>query len=386
MISDTRIQELLADLDDGLDRQLILSPQWYCDPEIFDVEQQVVFRHTWQYVGSTVSIPGPGDYLTDTIGGVPIVVVRDKSGQLRGFINVCRHRASLIAKGQGTATSLQCSYHGWTWNLNGELIGVPRANREPNFTREEYPLLPIAVDTWNQLIFVNIDGDAPSLESQIGGLKAQVEAEGLDMLQYEIRPDSPHNQNDEVATNWKLLAENNIECYHCATVHSDSTQFFCMSNPDDYATAIGSTWAFQHLKTKELAEGQPIPYPLFGPMQFATFYPNLQIMFYPQSMSVSNFRPIAPGLTRWRRDMFYIPGTRDEDIAASAEWFKSLYVEDVESMTSTFAGHSSGLVRGGPLFLDSEMTIRSMHMVLRDAFAAELARRNAIARTTAEVR
>ncbi len=94
---------------------------WYADPAVLQLERERIFRRTWQYAGHTGQVAGPSTFFTSDLGGVPIVVVRDRDGALRAFLNVCRHRGSLVCEGEGARETLQCPYHAWTYELDGSL-------------------------------------------------------------------------------------------------------------------------------------------------------------------------------------------------------------------------------------------------------------------------
>src|SRR5262245_4297477 len=130
-----------------LERGESLPASWYTDRDVASRERERIFRHAWQYVGRTAQVTQSGDYFTAAVGDVPIVVVRD-GDVLRAFVNVCRHRRHEVVSGTGNRKTLQCPYHAWTYGLDGRLRAAPRTDREEDFDRANYPLLPVAVDVW----------------------------------------------------------------------------------------------------------------------------------------------------------------------------------------------------------------------------------------------
>src|ERR671926_967858 len=169
----------MADLADDLDDGLSLPAYWYTDPQITDLERDRIFMRTWQYVGRRAQVSAVGDYFTATVLDLPVVVVRDDEG-LRAFVNVCRHRRHLVMSGAGNKKVLQCPYHAWTYGLDGCLKAAPRSDRELDFDKDDYPLLPLRVDTWGPWVFVNADTDAKPLENILGRLPAIIATSGLD--------------------------------------------------------------------------------------------------------------------------------------------------------------------------------------------------------------
>src|SRR4051794_17584063 len=184
----------------------------YSDPELPALERERIFAPSWQYVGHTGALAdGPG-YLAGRVGDIPVVVTRDREGALRAFLNVCRHRGSVITTGAGARETLQCPYHAWTYGLDGELKGAPRSNREAGFDCEGISLRPASVGTWGPFLFVNPEPAALPLADVLGDLPELVAAAGVEVaeLRHHARAES------SVEANWKLVAENFLECYHCA--------------------------------------------------------------------------------------------------------------------------------------------------------------------------
>ena len=219
----------IADLADDLDSGLSLPAYWYTDPAITDLERERIFLRTWQYVGRRAQVAEVGDYFTATVLDLPVVVVRDEEG-LRAFVNVCRHRRHLVMSGAGNKKVLQCPYHAWTYGLDGCLRAAPRSDRERDFDKEDYPLLPLRLDTWGPWVFVNADTEAEPLESVLGQLPAIIARSGLDPNQLGFR----HRREWARDANWKAMLENYLECYHCPTQHPGFSAIIDV-DPDTYS-------------------------------------------------------------------------------------------------------------------------------------------------------
>ncbi len=188
---------------------------WYVDPEILRREQERIFRTAWQYAGHLRQLPEPGTFFTGRAGRLPVVVTRARDGELRAFLNVCRHRGFPVADGEGRRETLQCPYHAWTYGLDGSLRAAPRSDEEPDFRKEELGLCAVAVGTWGPFVFVNAGPDPEPLADALGSMPAQVAELGLDVdaLRHHVRWEA------EVAANWKIVCENFLECYHCQVAH-----------------------------------------------------------------------------------------------------------------------------------------------------------------------
>src|SRR5258708_15310946 len=151
--------ENAASLLAGLARGESLPARWYTDPAITEREIHQIFRMTWNYIGPLNELGKVGDYITGYVGEIPVVVLRNESG-LAALVNVCRHRRHELMKGPGNARMMQSGYHAWTYDLTGCLKSAPRTAAEPGFRLEDYPLLPLRVDTLCPRGFGNARRDA----------------------------------------------------------------------------------------------------------------------------------------------------------------------------------------------------------------------------------
>src|SRR3954449_633551 len=149
---------------------LTLPFTWYSDEEQLRRERSRIFARSWQYGGRADQVAEPGSFLATDAGGVPILVTRDKAGELHAFVNVCRHRGAVLTEGCGKRATIQCHYHAWTYDLDGSLRTAPRSEREAEFEHADWSLLPASVGLWWPFLFVNPDPDAPSLEEHLGEL------------------------------------------------------------------------------------------------------------------------------------------------------------------------------------------------------------------------
>jgi choline monooxygenase len=196
------------------DASTIPAP-WYVDPRIAELEAQTVFSKTWQMVGRVEQVEKPGQFVTATVAGEPIVVVRGNDGVLRGFYNVCRHHAAaVVTEPCGQASILHCPYHGWNYGLDGSLKGMPEFEGVKNFERQQNGLLPVKADTWEKFVFVNLDPQAAPLSDFLGGLIKRVAPLGVSKLQYF------DSRTYDIACNWKVFVDNFLDGgYHVPHLH-----------------------------------------------------------------------------------------------------------------------------------------------------------------------
>ncbi len=208
-----------------------LPGRYYTSREIFEQEVERVFARTWFYVGQVGMLRAPGDFVATTVAGEGIILVRDDEGGVRAFFNVCRHRGSqLCAAGEtGQARQLVCPYHRWSWRLDGSLLGAPGMRDGREFDFADFPLHAAHCAVHHGAIFVCIgEQEPPALTSTF---PVAPDAEALTRVD-PSRQRLAHEARYRVAANWKLLLENNTECYHCSATHPslgiacDYTAFF----------------------------------------------------------------------------------------------------------------------------------------------------------------
>src|ERR1043166_6451337 len=177
-------KSLDLDVNEQIECAFTLASRFYTDPAVLEIEREKIFRRTWQLVGTLSqpcgevngvkrTIADPETFFTAEIAGEPIVVVRDKQGALRAFSNVFRHRAGPIAQGSGCKNVLRCGYHGWTYALDGRLIGTPDVEGVEFFDRSTMGMVPLRVEVWEQFIFVNFDAQAEPLSAFLGNIPEQ---------------------------------------------------------------------------------------------------------------------------------------------------------------------------------------------------------------------
>ena len=362
--------ELRAQLQEGL----TLPSSWYSDPAVLRLEQERIFRRSWQYVGVGADVAEPGQFLTARVGEVPVVVIRGRDRELRAFVNVCRHRGHEVVSGCGRRETLQCPYHAWTYGLDGSLRSAPRADREPGFDAAGLGLLPVLVDTWGPLVFVNPDPAAAPLPETLGELPRIVRERGLDPAELEFRGRS---REWVIEANWKLVVENYLECYHCPVAHKSFSRLIDV-DPDAYAlaTARWSSSQFGPVHDQAAAgNGRDLPYVPHGPIrssQFHYVWPNWTLNTFPgpANLRVLVFEPDGPERTRTYVDGFWAPGTPDAVIAEITEFGAVVGQEDVELVESVHRGLRCGAVDQGRLLLGSERLLQHFQLLVHDALAA----------------
>lgn len=193
-----------------------LPGRYYYDSEIFARELKTVWRQTWQLVGRQESLSQPGDYLTYTLGEDPILILRTADGSLKAWHNICPHRGAKLLEGQGNCRhKITCPYHAWTYNLDGQLVGIRKPQWFPDFDLSQIHLIPAQVDTWGGFVFVNPDAQGESLQDYLAGMPDFLEKYDQDWASLREVDRWFYDQ----PINWKLVVENYVEDYHFEFVH-----------------------------------------------------------------------------------------------------------------------------------------------------------------------
>jgi choline monooxygenase len=364
----------LTKLASDLDRGLSLPASWYTDPSIVAREQERIFRRTWQYVARAQQLQNPGDYVTGVAGDLPVVIVRSQEG-LRAFVNVCRHRRHLVMSGSGNRKILQCPYHAWTYDLNGCLKAAPRSEREEEFRKEDYPLLPLGVDRWGPFVFVNADPDAQPLAHFLGDLPQMIADSGLDLSQLKFR----QRREWQSSSNWKVMLENFLECYHCPVAHPGFSALIDV-DPDTYTLAPRGWVLTQVAPVRASAlEGKvkKAAYDVHGAVTQAQYYllwPNLTISINPgqPNLSMDVWLPDGPDRSQGFSEHYFGPDV-PEDYALEVIAFNKQVGDEDDALTdSVQRGLRAGLPARGRFLTNSEHLVVSFQKMILSALSAPL--------------
>jgi len=186
----------------------------YTAPEVLAFDLQAIFARNWSLAGLECELPSPGAALALTVGGSPIVVLRDRKGEIRGFHNSCRHRGAMVCPaGRSQRPVLVCPYHQWTYDLTGKLVGARRM--QEGFDPADHALKPIHVRNVAGVLYVSLAEDPPPFDEFAQGLAPLLAPHDLRNAKL------AHEAVFVEKGNWKLVMENARECYHCAARHPD---------------------------------------------------------------------------------------------------------------------------------------------------------------------
>ncbi len=213
----------------------------YHSSDFAALEEAHVWPRVWQIACSVDHVSEPGDYFEYRVGPFAILIVRGRDGELRAFQNVCHHRGNVLCTGSGQGLkNLRCPYHGWMYDLRGQLTGVPsHKGFGKGLDRDSLALTPVKVDTWGPMVFVNPDLEAMSLAEYLEAVPG--ESASLDLETFRCVA----SMRTEAPANWKLVADGFSETYHVQTLHRE--MLGCMDDIDAPQTIWGHTGVSRQL-------------------------------------------------------------------------------------------------------------------------------------------
>lgn len=348
-------------LHDDPAQSYTLPARQYFDPAIYAAEQGRIFARSWIYAAHLGALREPGCYVTCRIADENIIVIRGKDGVLRGFYNVCQHRAHELLKGSGRTKVITCPYHAWTYHADGRLRTARGSEELPHFDKDEFCLKPVRVETMANFVFVNLDPQPQPLKTLSGDLEDEIRGycPEIDNLVLARR------MTYDVGGNWKNSVDNFLECYHCHVAHSDFCDLVDMSTYRSICHDIYSSHCGRSGRTANRA------YQYSGDeraRQFGSWWlwPNLSIEVFPGAPNVNIFHhvPIGPEKTQHVFE-FYMqsetPSAQQEDAIRYID--EVLQAEDIPLVESVQRGlHSRGYDQGR-FIVDAGRTDMSEHAV-----------------------
>jgi phenylpropionate dioxygenase-like ring-hydroxylating dioxygenase large terminal subunit len=241
---------------DGTAPVRALPASWYTSQEMYELERRAIFSKRWLFITHSSRLKNTGDWLRYEIAGFDFIITRDRDGKINAFHNVCRHRAYPVVEkeGQGNNKILACRYHGWSYGLNGKLAKAPGYQDLDGFDKDQNGLFRIHVKVdINGFIWVNMDAkETPEVpwEEHFKDVDKQERYKPYDFDEYDL----DHTYQLDGNYNWKILADNFNECYHCPTTHPDIPDFI---NLDSFDSDVKDGHIQHHCKStpEQLAQG-----------------------------------------------------------------------------------------------------------------------------------
>lgn len=374
-----------------------LPASWWTSPEIYEVEKRSIFYKSWMFVVHESRLKKAGDYLSYTIAGLNIFVIKNKQGKVNAFHNVCRHRAyPVIKKESGSALTLGCRYHGWSYNTDGALTKAPQFDNVQGFDKSENSLYSIRSHTTDQgLVFVNFnstkEGPMP-FDEWFKGL--QTEMHEYDFSDYEYHM----SYELDGKFNWKTLMDGYQECYHCPTAHPGLSKAFKMQT---YKVVPKERWCRHYaeiVKAEEIAEKKKPAAPAaaeksswfgFGKGEEAAaapapaedkptnrggnfdglwmyLFPTNGINCYSPAWYSIRVVPITPTRTILQYDIYKKKGISKTEIDDFVEFLQLVEIEDFDLCEATQKNLNTGVYSTGFLHPEKERGVLFYQNMVRD--------------------
>jgi choline monooxygenase len=380
------------DVHSQIESAFTLASHFYTDPTVLALENRRIFQRTWQLVGTltqpcgqtagvgappsgrqggVLTVADPETFFTADVIGEPVVVVRDKHGTLRAFSNVCRHRAGPIAQGCGSKSVLRCAYHGWTYTLDGRLIGTPDVDGVEFFDRSAMGMVPLRCETWEQFIFVNFDVNAEPLSGFLGKIPEQAGGFQFSGLQLAER------REYLIDCNWKVYVDNYLEGYHIPIAHP------VLMREIDYSQYRTETFRYHSQQfapirgtkpTDNLVENRAdrVYTPATGELKEALYfwiYPNLMLNIYPDNISTNLIVPLSHDKTLTIFEWFFHDAKSEETrdrIQRAIAFSDEVQQEDIALCQAVQRGLQSSTYDRGRYSPRRENGVHHFHLLLSE--------------------
>ena len=338
----------------------LLDASLYTDPEVFKKERGLLFTNHWWLIGTVQELSTEGDYIATTLGQFPVLVLRDDKGELRGFHNVCRHRAGPIVIDQAGKVSgnlLVCRYHGWSYDLQGNLKNAHHLNR--CIDKEAYSLFPIQTAEWEGLVFTCIGQDAPSLTQWLG-----------EIVEIASHFPSPENMDPlgtiekSGATNWKCYGDNSCEGYHVGLVHKALD-----SSMDTDAVSIQCYEQSQFIGFDVTYSPSVKDPSRYGKGFWIYKFPGLLLHFSERAFNAESVVPISESRIVLKRWFWNHPEGQSKSVTDPREAVSSasrVMDEDLKICERVFENLSAGVYQNGVLSARDEPGTQYFQLLVRN--------------------
>jgi choline monooxygenase len=318
-------------IDCDVARAWTLPSYLYTDPATFAAEKEKIFARSWQVVGHRDQVRNAGDYFTTELVGEPLLIVRGADGKLRGFYNVCRHRAGPPAEGCGSRKLFRCGYHGWTYGLDGTLISATEIEGVEGFRAEDFALKPVRAEEWFGFIFVNLNpvnlnAQARPLRESLGELPTQ--AEKFDFAGMKLF----ERRTYDMKCNWKTYVDNYLEGYHLPSVHPG------LNRELDFNAYVVEPYErhvrqFSPIRGAQPGDTTPRRYQEAGEdltTDYFWIFPNWMLNCYPDNISLNIVLPLEPERSLAIFEWYLPEKDHSSPVAkASVEFSDQIQIEDI---------------------------------------------------------
>jgi glycine betaine catabolism A len=352
----------------------MLPPAAYVDRGVFEWEQRHFFGGGWVCAGRSEQLPGAGDQRAEPTGAGSVLLARGGEGELRAFANTCRHRGhELLPCGESTRQKvIICPYHSWTYALDGGLRAAAGFRHLPGFEPARWGLTELPVAEWHGLIFVDSSAQAPPLDQALGTLDELIAPYEMERLVVAGRHDY------DTGANWKILAENYHECYHCPTIHPELCRVSPPRSGENYSapgTWVGGRMGLRDGMATMSLDGASHGVALRGldatglrTVIYAHIFPNVLVSLHPDYVMVHRLVPLAADRTKIECTWAFAPESLARpgfDPGYAIEFWDITNRQDWRACESVQRGLASPHAEPGPLSPDEDAVYQFVTMVAR---------------------
>jgi phenylpropionate dioxygenase-like ring-hydroxylating dioxygenase large terminal subunit len=367
------VRRVASGYDPDPARSMSLRAEAYTDPRWSVADLEAIFARSWQWVCHVERLAEPGSYVSAMIAEMPIVVVRDRAGELRAFYNVCKHRAHELLSGHGTTRNIVCPYHAWTYDLTGRLQGARRADRMETFDKSQICLDQVQVEEFGGFVYVNLDPNAARLADQAPDLAADIAQWAPDVASLTHAKRLTY----DVKTNWKNVIDNFLECYHCHIAHKE---FVDLVDMETYEVKTHGIWS-SHFAAAGKQENSAYDVSQATVTQHAVWWlwPNTCLLRYPGRGNFMVFQVLPAGTDRTRETWdFFLESTELDDAEKQSVRYvdEVLQQQDISLVESVQRGMNTPAFDQGRIVYDSngsglsEHGVHHFHRLVLDAYRA----------------
>ena len=339
-----------------------LASEWYVCSDIYEKERRLIFEPAWWLLAPVQQLARQGDYICDTICGWPVFAIQSADGEIRAFLNVCRHRgARILQEGSGSVSSLRCPYHGWLYDDQGKLVNAPHFGDELITDGQEITLRELPVHVWNDLIFVKfseIGGD--TFDDWLG--------DAANLVQLFPAPAQLDYHGDFTVTgnlNWKTYCDNTVEGYHLNLIHRRLGKALAGGSVELRSVNNGRTVVFDVTHGRggggEGLRGRK--------GMWIYHFPGLQLVLGEKVFKAERVESERINHIRSRNWAWY-SGLNDAEREDAFEWAKQIVEEDFGICAQVTQNMHAGVYIPGPLSPQKEQHVAKFQAIIREILDA----------------
>jgi choline monooxygenase len=331
----------------------------YTSQKFYDLELTELFENHWQFVAHVDELSNVGDFVVCQIGKVPLVVLRNEQQELKAFHNVCRHRAGPLATENGNGKVLRCKYHGWTYQLDGQLKSAPEMQTTKNFEICQHKLPTAYVCEWQGLVFAAINKPTVSVDTLLDGIVERIKPIELSQLSFS------HRDEYLVDCNWKVYMDNYLEGYHLPHVHPGLNKLLDYRL---YTTELHPWYSYQYSPLDSAENNQADIYYGEGSAHYYCIFPNLMLNILPGRLQTNIIIPMGPSKTKVVFDYYYAKmGSQQTKqlIQQDQNFSDEVQQEDITICEQVQVGLESGSYLAGPLCMKRESGVLHFQNIVR---------------------